>query len=188
MIEEKPKRKKLGSVKRGISDMFRTSYRTHMDLSGIADNKSNIMISINGIIISVIIASISPKIDSNPWLLIPTAVLLLTCLVSLIYAVLSARPRVSKEIVTLEDVRANRTNILFFGNFYTMEREDYVEGMEELMQDSERLYDNMARDVHGLGVVLAQKYKLLRVSYTVFMIGLVLSVLSFITVFTMVSI
>ena len=97
-------KKKLGSRKRGVSDMFRTSYRTHMELSAIADNKSNIMISINGIIISIIIASISPKIDSNPWLLLPTSILLITCLLSLVYAVLSARPRVSKEKVTLEDV------------------------------------------------------------------------------------
>ncbi len=187
MSDKPPKKKKLGSIKRGISDMFRTSYRTHMDLSGIADNKSNIMISINGIIISIVIASISPKIDSNPWLLIPTALLLMTSLGSMVYAVLSARPRVSKEVVTLEDVRANRANILFFGNFYTMEREEYVEGLEELMQDSERLYDNMARDVHGLGVVLAKKYKLLRVSYNIFMFGLILSVLSFIVVFALVT-
>ena len=94
--------------------MFRTSYRTHIELSAIADNKSNIMISINGIIISIVIASISPKIDSNPWLLIPTAILLLTCLGSLVYAVLSARPSDSNATITLEDVRANRANILFF--------------------------------------------------------------------------
>ena len=188
MSEDTTPMKKLGSVKRGISDMFRTTYRTHISLSGIADNKSNMMISINGIIISIIIAFISPKIDSNPWLLIPTAVLLLTCLGSMVYAVLSARPRVSKEVVSLEDVRENRANILFFGNFYTMPREDYVEGLEELMVDSNRLYDNMARDIHGLGVVLAKKYTLLRVSYNIFMIGLVLSVLSFIAVFAMVSI
>jgi hypothetical protein len=145
------------------------------------------MISINGIIISIIIASISPKIDSNPWLLLPTSILLVTCLVALIYAVLSARPRVSKEKVTLEDVRENRANILFFGNFYTLPRADYVEGLEELMQDSERLYDTMARDLHGLGLVLAQKYKLLRIAYNIFMAGLALSVISFIFVFFQIS-
>ncbi len=187
MSSDSDSKKKLGSRKRGVSDMFRTSYRTHVELSGIADNKSNIMISINGIIISIVIASISPKIDSNPWLLLPTTVLLITCLASMIYAVLSARPRVSKEKVTLEDVRNNRANILFFGNFYTLTRADYVEGMEELMQDSERLYDNMARDLHGLGTVLAKKYKLLRIAYNIFMIGLVLSVASFIFVFIQIS-
>ena len=167
--------------------MFRTSYRTHLELSSLADNKSNIMISINGLIISIVIASISPKIDSNPWLLFPTAILLLGCLSSLVYAILSARPRVKNEPVTLEDVRANRANILFFGNYYTMSREDYVEGLSELMVDSERLYDNMARDIHGLGEVLAKKYKLLRVSYNVFMFGLILSVCSFIGVYAAVS-
>lgn len=185
--ESSKKKKKRGSVKRGISDMYRTSYRTHLDLSGLADNKSNIMISINGVIISIVIASISPKIDSNPWLLIPTAALLLSCLLSMVFAIISARPRVKNEPVTLDDVRANRANILFFGNFYTMSREDYVEGMAELMQDSERLYDNMSRDIHGLGEVLAKKYRLLRISYNVFMVGLIVSVFSFIGVFMMVS-
>ncbi|SMO69961.1 Pycsar system effector family protein [Gracilimonas mengyeensis] len=179
--------KKLGSRKRGVSDMFRTSYRTHVELSGIADNKSNILISINGIIISIIIAAISPKIDSNPWLLIPTSILLITCLASLIYAILAARPRVSKEKVTLEDVRANRSNILFFGNFFKLSREDFVIGMEELMTDSERLYDTMARDLYGLGSVLAEKFRLLRIAYNLFMVGLVLSVTSFIVVYVLVS-
>lgn len=180
-------KKDLGSRKRGVSDMFRTSYRTHIELSAIADNKSNIMISINGIIISIIIASISPKIDSNPWLLIPTSILLVTCMIALVYSVLAARPRVSKEEVSLEDVRSNRSNILFFGNFNKLNREDYVTGMEELMTDSERLYDTMARDLYGLGSVLSEKYRLIRIAYNVFMVGLVLSVSSFILVYLLVS-
>lgn len=177
------KDKKLGSRKRGISDMFRTSYRTHVELSAIADNKSNIMISINGIIISIIIASISPKIDANPWLLWPTAALLLSCLASLIYAIRAARPRVSKEPVTLEDVRANRANILFFGNYHNMKRAEFVEGIEELMVDEQRLYDSMARDLYGLGTVLARKYELLRIAYNVFMVGIIVGVFLFLGVF-----
>jgi class 3 adenylate cyclase len=175
--------KQLGSLKRGVSDMFRTSYRNHIELSAIADNKSNIMISINGIIISIMIASVSSQISSNSWLLVPITILLLTCMISLIYSVLAARPRVSNENVTLDDVRSNRSNILFFGNFYTMKRDDYVAGLEELMSDSERLYNTMARDLHGLGVVLSKKFKLLRVAYNVFMVGLVVSVCSFLLVY-----
>lgn len=177
------KDKKLGSRKRGVSDMFRTSYRTHVELSAIADNKSNIMISINGIIISIIIASISPKLDANPWLLWPTAALLLSCLASLIYAIRAARPRVSKEPVTLEDVRANRANILFFGNYHNMKRGEFVEGIEELMVDEERLYDSMARDLYGLGSVLARKYELLRIAYNIFMVGVIVGVFLFLGVF-----
>ena len=177
----------LGSRKRGISDMFRTSYRTHVELSAIADNKSNIMISINGIIISIIIASISSKIDSNPWLLVPTSLLLITCMTALIYSILAARPRVSNEKVTLDDVRANRSNILYFGNFYKLSRDDYVTGIEELMADSQRLYNTMARDLYGLGTVLETKFRLLRIAYNVFMWGLALSVGSYLLVYVLVS-
>ncbi|MDR8393716.1 DUF5706 domain-containing protein [Aliifodinibius sp. S!AR15-10] len=185
--QEEDNDKKFGSRKRGVSDMFRTAYRTHVELSAIADNKSNIMISINGIIISIVIASISPKIDANPWLLWPTAALLLSCLASLVFAILAARPRVNKNPVTLEDVRANRANILFFGNYNNMERSEFVEGIEELMQDEQRLYDSMARDLYGLGQVLFKKYDLLRVSYTIFMAGIVLAVALFIFVFLTVA-
>ncbi len=173
---------KLGS-NRGIETMFRTSYRTHLDLSQMADNKANIMISINGIIISVVIASVSPKIDSNPWLLVPTTVLLVGCVTSLVFAVLSARPRVTSHIVTLDDVRSNRANILFFGNFVNMNEDDYLNGMASLLGDAESLYTSMMRDLYSLGGVLARKYRLLRTAYTLFMISLVVSVVLFITVF-----
>lgn len=185
--EEKSKKKKLGSRRRGISDMYRTSYRTHVELSAIADNKSNIMITINGIIISITIASISTKIDSNPWLLIPTSLLLLTCMVALVYSIIAARPRVSNEKVTLDDVRANRSNILYFGNFFKLSRDEYVTGIEELMADSQRLYNTMARDLYGLGTVLETKFRLLRIAYNVFMWGLAFSVASYILVYFIIS-
>ena len=188
-LDKKKKKKKkkkpdngLGSS-RGIETMFRTSYRTNMDLSGLADAKANIMISINGIIISIILASISPKIDANPWLLIPTAVLLLTCLGSMALAVLAARPRVSSQVISLEDVRRNNKNLLFFGNFVSMPEEDFVLGMKELVMNTDNLYINMIRDIYGLGSVLMKKFSLLRRSYTVFMFGLILGVLLFIIVY-----
>lgn len=180
--------KKFGSLKRGVSDMFRTSYRSHVELSAIADNKSNIMITVNGIIISICIAEISDEIGANPWLLWPTVSILLTCLTSLVYSIRAARPRVSTEDFTLEDVRANRANILFFGNFHTMDRTEYVAGIEELMADSERLYDTMARDLHGLGQVLAQKYKLLKVAYDILMYGVIVSVAFFVVIYISISI
>ena len=187
--QEKPKaekrkvKKSLGSRKRGTETVFRTSYRTHLDLSALADTKANIMISINGLILSIIIAGVGPRIDANPWILYPVIVLLLVCLVSMVFAILSARPRVSRHEVTLDDVRENKTNILFFGNFANMTEREYVEGMEELLQSGERIYHNMIRDIYGIGSVLLTKYRMLRYAYTVFMVGLVVSVLLFIVFF-----
>ena len=168
---------------RGVETMFRTSYRTHLALSSLADTKANIMISINGIMISILLATVYPSVTQNRWLLLPSTVLLLSCLVALVFAVLSARPRVTRRTVTLEDVRENRANILFFGTFVNMTEEDFLTGMWELMEDRRRIYTNMMRDLFGLGAVLETKYRLLRVSYTVFMLGLAVGVVSFLAVY-----
>lgn len=187
--EPTPKKKKKKSklkgdlgTSRGIETMFRTSYRTHLNLSGIADNKANIMISINGIIISILIASVSPRIGEIPALILPTAVFLVTCVVSMIYAILAARPRVTSLHVSLEDVRENKANLLFFGNFVSMTEDDFVVGMHELMGNTDQLYTNMIRDIYSLGGVLNKKYALIRTSYTVFMLGLSVGVALFLLV------
>jgi hypothetical protein len=185
--KKKKDRKKKGGTARGVETMFRTSYRTHIDMSGLADNKANIMISINGIIMSVIIASISPKIDANQWLLVPTAVLLIGCLISMIFAILAARPRVSSQQVTLADVRHKRANILFFGNFVNLPKQDYVQGMTELIDNPDSLYNSMIQDIYSLGGVLYHKFRYLRISYAVFMASLIVGVVLFIIVLTSVA-
>ena len=195
-VEEKKRKKKKGrkedaegklGSRRGIETMFRTSYRTHVDMSSLADNKANIMISINGIIVSIVLASIAPRLATDPALLLPASVLLVGCLTSLVYAVLAARPRVTRRPVTLQDVRENAANILFFGSFVNLREEEFVTAMEELLQDTDRLYGNMIRDIYSLGGVLERKFRLLRTSYTVFMIGLVAGVGLFLVVFAQMS-
>jgi len=176
--DKKKDRGKAGSVK-GVETMFRTSYRTHLDLSNLADNKANIMISINGIIISILFASSGGAVIRAPIFLLPTGVLLVFCLLSLVYAVLAARPRVTRKETTLDQIREGKANILFFGNFTALPEEDFVEGMEELIREPERAYRNMIRDIYGLGSVLETKYRLLRTAYTIFMIGLIAGVLLF---------
>jgi len=65
---------------RGVETMFRTTYRTHVNLSSIADNKANIMLSINAIIISIVISTLVPGFDDSPELIWPTVLLLVVCL------------------------------------------------------------------------------------------------------------
>ncbi len=173
----------LGST-RGVETLFRTSYRVNMDLTSLADSKANIMISINGLMVSILIASIAPKVDANPWLLIPTSIFLVGCLVSLVFAVLSARPRVQSRNISLEESRRHHTNILFFGNFAHLTQEDFKIAMKERMMDPVALYEMMMADIYGVGSVLQRKYQLLRASYGAFIVALVVGVAGFITVFT----
>jgi len=60
-----------------------------------------------------------------------------------------------------------------------MDFEHYYEGMREVMKDGEFLYASLIRDIHSQGIVLGHKYKLLRISYTIFMFTLIISVLAF---------
>ena len=171
-------------TKRGIETLFRTNYRVNMDLSSLADAKANIMISINGLIVSILIASIAPGIEKNPWLLVPTSLFLLGCLVSLVFAVLAARPRVQSTEVTKASAIEDKTNILFFGNFSHMPEGDYVEVMKDVVQDPTQIYTMMMKDIYGVGSVLQKKYGMLRASYSAFLIALVVGVIGFIVIFT----
>jgi hypothetical protein len=48
-----------------------------------------------------------------------------------------------------------------------------------MIKDKEYLYNTMMMDIYYLGVVLAKKYKYLRIAYTIFMWGLILAVIAF---------
>ena len=57
---------------------------------------------------------------------------------------------------------------------------DKTKALKGLMVDYDDLYDSLIKDQYYLGMVLGKKYNLLRRSYTIFMFGLIISVLSFI--------
>jgi len=186
--DEHHKKKKPPGTERGIETMFRSAYRVQMDLTALADNKANMMISINGIIMSIIVASIAPKLDANPWLLVPTGILLVGSMVSIIYAIQAARPRVSHRPISLRDLKNSDGNLLFFGNFANLSENEFAQGMEELMKDRPFVYDTMIRNIYGIGSVLNRKFVLLQVAYTAFMMALVTGMSAYMAVFIWVAV
>ncbi|MGB6150774.1 MAG: Pycsar system effector family protein [Pricia sp.] len=169
------------SPERAIQTMYRTSMRNHLKLSDIADTKANILLSVNAIIISLVLANLIPKLDnpSNDYLIYPAAIFVLFSITSMIMSVAATRPNVTGGEFTKEDVKAKKVNLIFFGNFHKMKLEDYEWAMQELLKDQTYIYDTMSKDLYFLGVVLNRKYALLRWTYTIFMIGMVLSVIAF---------
>jgi predicted metal-dependent HD superfamily phosphohydrolase len=164
---------------RGVETMYRNIYRTHLDLSAIADNKANIMLSVNAIIISIVVSSLMPQFKAHPILIAPTFLLLFVCLTALVFAILSTQPKVTTGMFSRDDIENKRSNLLFFGNFFNMTLEDFQWGMNEMIKDNDFLYSSMTRDIYYLGKVLAQKYRFLRICYKVFMFGLIAAVLAF---------
>jgi hypothetical protein len=168
----------------GAQTFFRTNYRTHINLSAIADQKANIMISVNAILISVMISVISYRnmTETNPAVLMPVVIFLVTGLSSLIFAVLAARPKVTSFINDSTPIEQAKRNLMFFGNFTALKMERYEQLMDEVFRDSDLLYGNMTRDLYNLGKVLDRKYKFLSISYNIFMVGFVATVLLFMVV------
>ena len=56
---------------------------------------------------------------------------------------------------------------------------DYDWGMQEMLNDKNYLNTSIIKDNYFLGVVLAKKYRLLRIAYNIFMYGLIVSMLAF---------
>ncbi len=179
--KQKLEAKKEASLKsdRGIETMFRNTVRTHVEFSGMADNKANIMISINTLIIGAIVTIMIRKLDANPQLVIPTFMLLIVCMICIIYAVLALYPKNTSGKFTKAEIHNKITNLLFFGNFYKMELKDFEWGMNQMMNDKEYLYGSMIKDFYFLGQALGRKYKYIRLCYTIFMFGLIASVIAY---------
>ncbi len=169
---------------RGVQTFFKSNYRNHINLSAIADNKANIMISVNSILISVLITALSYRniAETNPSVILPVVIFLITGMASLIFAVLSARPKVTSIISRHKPVEEIKKNIAFFGNFSSLDLDQYEDAMEEVLNDGNLLYGNMTRDLYYLGKVLDKKYRYLTVSYNTFMVGIVSTVITFLII------
>lgn len=185
MENDEKKKDKVEKPDRGIDTLFRVSLGNHTRLSGIADSKANILLSVNAIIISIALSSIIPKLDSpkNAHLVIPTFIMLISSVITIIFAILSTRPKVTSGFFTRADVEAKKVNLMFFGNFYKMPLEDYDWAMNEMMKDRDYLYSTMIKDLYYLGLVLQRKYNLLRIAYNFFMVGIIITVISFVIAF-----
>lgn len=184
-LKETTTKAKLDKEGRGIETLYRSVYGYHMNLSSMADQKANIMISINTIVVSVIITLFGSGYtfaDSGGFqhmrFVFPMLLLVVSSLISVTFAILSARPNVtSKEKYEFDN---KSSSILFFGNFAQLQLQEFVDHVKELKDQKDELYDSMSVDIYHLGGVLIKKYKLLTWSYNIFMSGLILCAVGFI--------
>jgi hypothetical protein len=180
------KKNKAQLPERGIETMFRVTLRNHITLSDIADTKANILLSVNAIIVSLVLSNLIPKLDnpSNAHLIYPTVIFTAFTLIAMVLSVLATRPNVTSGKFSKEDVANKKVNLLFFGNFHKMQLDEFEWAMGEMMKDKNYLYSSMTKDLYFLGKVLDRKYKLLRTTYTIFIIGILISVAAFTISFT----
>lgn len=180
--QKKKIKNKVPGSSRGIETMFRTAYRSQLDLTALAATKANIMISLNGLIISVLTLSGPFVLVAEPMFTAPIAVFLCTCLCSIIFAVLAAKPRLGKSRNTIEDFKRDDANILVFEHFSSLDVHEHTKVMSGLLANNKRIYKNMSRQLYLLGIDAHRKFRLLKYSYMTFLIGLTVSTVMLIAV------
>ena len=180
--KKKKKKKKTFGSSRGIETIFRTAYRAQLDLTALAATKANIMISLNGLILSVLTLSGPFVLVAEPMFTAPIAVFLTTCLTSIIFAVLAAQPRFEKRRNNLEDFENDNANILVFEQFSSLNMQEHTQVMTRMLGDNKRIYKNMTRQLYKLGIDADRKYRFLKLSYTSFLAGLTASTLMLLVV------
>ena len=179
--KNKKNKKELGST-RGIETMYRSAYRAQLDLTALAATKANIMISLNGLILSVLTLSGPFVLVAEPMFTAPIAVFLITCLASIIFAVLAAQPHFKRSKSTIDEFKKDQANILVFDQFSSLDIGEHSKVMTGMLRDNKRVYKNMSRQLYTLGIDAHRKYGLLKYSYTAFLVGLTVSTLMLLAV------
>lgn len=170
------------ATSKSAQTMFKTTLRNEIGLSAIADNKANMMLSVNALIITIAFPLLANNIKAHPELMFPSAVLLLVSVGSMIFATLATRPIDMNGITNIDDIDKLKTNLFFFGNFHKMTFDQYLLGIEKVVASDEVLDNSIIRDHFFLGKSLGKKYQYLRTCYNIFMYGLVITVLVFLGV------
>lgn len=202
----------LGTNK-GVETMFRNAVRSEMELLALAATKANIMISLNGFIVSALMISGAFIFSSSPEFLIPASTFMITAAASIVFALLSASPeRIGKMQAAriwfkdfvrgrskLRDLKtrlsSNETrffggsqpNILIYEDRVKLQKDQYWEMMQEIMGDRKQIYQKMSAHLYWLGLLADKQFKYINLSYAVFRWGLLASLAAFVGVKTLPS-
>ena len=165
-----------GKLRKGAMDIIRTTFRNNADMTAIADNKANILMTLNGIMLTLLIPMTlsNRELIVSTYFYIPLAILYATCLFTVIVSALSTRPiKFGKQKVMRDG--SHKFSPFFFGNYYSLSIEEYMPVLDRALDDPEKIKTHIKTDLFFMGKGLGKKYILIRRAYSVFVIGVLLT-------------
>lgn len=165
--------------------MFLVTFQNQINLIHIADNKANMIISINSIIISIIVSvtgfgALSQSFElSKKYVLVPVVFIIITSLLSVVLAIQAARPKIRKPNSLIRKKNSEKMSLLFFGALSGKSLDKYQYEMNEVLKSKNTIKEQMVIDIFNQGKVLSRKYAYLNIAYQIFMYGFIFSVLTF---------
>ncbi len=176
---KKGKKKKKGLNKKTIN-IIRTAQRNNIDLTAIADNKANVLLSLNAIMITCLVPIVFSYVDIilvNKQLFIPLFTLGATCF-STIYLSAQVLKPMNFDSFRIKSEKEEDASPYFFGNFYQMEAEEYYQHMKSSLSDPELIIEHLAQDLYYVGKRLGVKMEVTRKAFNIFITGILLTLLS----------
>lgn len=158
-----------------LDHMLRETRLHLVSFSQMADTKANILLSISSVLLSISLTRVSdPRFTGG------LVVLVGFLLITIFLALLTVIPRIlgfGHKKVSVHD--PNYTP-LYFANYADLSYDEYAKDFEEIMNDSDRTYEIMVKEIYYSGVYLVKnKYRYVRLGYMSFFAGLIVSTFIF---------
>lgn len=144
-----------------------SAHAGNMELSNMADSKASILLGASFVVFGLSISDIAAGKAS-----VPMIVLTLFSFVATVLGVLTVRP------ARLRDwkVTPGKANIMFFGSYSNVTKEQYIEQCVRTVADPEASVRAMAADIYDHGKLLkSDKFSWLYWSYTFFFYGMIVT-------------
>src|SRR6266536_255349 len=165
-------------------DLFKIAFRNYVHLISVADSKASLLINVNSIIISVVIAFVVSRSDKYPFLTLPSFILITVAFITILLSILASRPQ---SYHFIQDKSSTNYQTFFFGSFDLIGNEfskanwnNYSVELDALLKGGkEKVYEEMYKETFNVRKVLGKKFTYLSIAYWVFITGLFISILSF---------
>jgi hypothetical protein len=157
--------------------LVRTSMACNLQLSQMADQKANMVMGAAFVVFTLSVGQFRAG-----TMLLPVAILAGGAMVAAIFAILSVLPKVTR----IDGPIGDDANIMFFGIFTSLTEEAFIDRIVDRLDDDEKIYRTMLRDIYQNGQVLnGKKYRYLGFAYRAFLTGLCLSFIAFLAEWAM---
>lgn len=158
-----------------LDHMLRETRIHLISFSQMADTKANILLSISSVLLSISLTRIS-----DPRFAVSITVLVVFLLITIFLALMTVIPKLGSLRHKKLSIHDPDYSPLFFGDYVDIPYDEYAKDMEEIMNDPDRTYEVMVKEIYFAGVYLVKrKYKYVQYGYIFFFAGLIVSTLIF---------
>lgn len=179
LFNKKVPKEKNNKLSKDIVNIIRTTQRNNIDLMAIADNKANVLMSLNSLMIAFLVPLILPNIEVifNNFLYIPLLILGLTCFITIFIAAQVLKPSDFDQF--RKEIGKERTfSPFFFGNYYKMKTDEFFDYFKDTLVEPGLVKDHLTQDLYYFGKRLGIKMMWIRRAFNIFIGGIFLVLLS----------